>query len=109
MYVSYEPSKHDPSLTSAATTAANTHGQVVDPLQFPPFHRSIMSQNYWEASDQVGRIRVELSMGYAEPKSNAFVKVVNLVNFAFQPAPMGKSAAFVALFGHDSGLVSLVE
>lgn len=79
-----------------ASSASKVDGEVVDPLRFPPFHRDIMSQAYWEASDQVGRIRVELSTGYMDSKSKQFVKFMNLVNFAFQPAPMGKSNVFLS-------------
>lgn len=50
-----------------------------------------MAQNYWNSSDQVGRIRVELSNGFVDPTHNRFVKVLDVVTFAFQPAPMGKS------------------
>ena len=41
----------------------------------------------------MGRIRVELASGYIDGKHGRFVKTQSIVNFAFQPAPMGKSNA----------------
>ena len=59
-------------------------------LRFPPFHRTILSQNSWNASDPMGRIRVELASGYLDEKYGRFVKVLAHVNFAFQPGPIGE-------------------
>ena len=74
---------------ASSTTIPGTSAEA-RPLRFPPFHREIMFQGHWEASDQVGRIRIELSGGYADEKHNRFVKVFNVINFSFQPAPLGK-------------------
>ena len=60
-------------------------------LRFPPFHRTMLSQNSWNATDTMGRIRVELSSGWFDEKFGRFVKGVDHVNFAFQPGPMGES------------------
>jgi hypothetical protein len=60
-------------------------------LRFPPFHRTMLSQNSWNAADTMGRIRVELSSGWFDEKFGRFVKGADHVNFAFQPGPMGVS------------------
>lgn len=60
-------------------------------LRFPPFHKTMLSQNTWNAADTLGRIRVELSSGYLDEKCGGrFSKLAGHVIFAFQPAPMGK-------------------
>ncbi|KAK3109329.1 hypothetical protein LTR53_017538 [Teratosphaeriaceae sp. CCFEE 6253] len=60
------------------------------PLAFPRFHRSMMSQTHWNASDDLGRIKIQLSAGYdvhVEGRSQ-FVKILDHVVFSFQPAPL---------------------
>ncbi|KAK4543933.1 hypothetical protein LTR36_004707 [Oleoguttula mirabilis] len=59
-------------------------------LAFPKFHRSILSQSHWNASEEKGRIKVQLSAGYMLPQDGKpqFVKLVDYVVFSFQPAPM---------------------
>ncbi|WPH03271.1 Hypothetical protein R9X50_00614800 [Acrodontium crateriforme] len=61
------------------------------PLGFPPFHGSFLAQTHWDASEDMGRIKVELSAGHmVEQHGTAhFMKVVTHALFAFQPAPLG--------------------
>jgi hypothetical protein len=53
-----------------------------------------MAENHWNAADRKGRIRVELSAGYILPKVGRFTKLVDIVTFAFQPAPTGRFLLF---------------
>lgn len=78
-------------LTRPASTTAPGDGRERHQLTFPPFHRGLTSQSHWDASDRVGRIRVELAAGYVDERNGHFVKLLNAITFAFQPAPMGKS------------------
>jgi len=61
-------------------------------LSFPTFHKSVLSQSHWNASDDLGRIKVQLSAGYevAFEGRQQFVKLFDHVVFSFQPAPLGK-------------------
>lgn len=64
-------------------------------LAFPKFHRSILSQSHWNACEEKGRIKVQLSAGYMlqhEGKPQ-FVKLVDHAMFSFQPAPLGEPNA----------------
>ncbi|EMC98620.1 hypothetical protein BAUCODRAFT_64417 [Baudoinia panamericana UAMH 10762] len=71
-------------------TAADAEGKRLA-LRFPRFHRSIMSQTHWNACDDLGRIKIQLSAGYelVEQGSAKFVKILDHVVFSFQPAPLG--------------------
>jgi hypothetical protein len=78
-----------------ATIGSPTMGHGSHQLRFPPFHRELMAQNHWNASDRMGRIRLELSAGFTHGLG-PFNKMGDVVTFAFQPAPMGKqSTTFV--------------
>ncbi|KXL46118.1 MAG: hypothetical protein FE78DRAFT_89817 [Acidomyces sp. 'richmondensis'] len=58
-------------------------------LTFPVFDKRILSQSHWNACDDQGRIKVELSAGYQF--NGGYINLVDHVIFAFQPAPMGSS------------------
>ncbi|KAK5109405.1 hypothetical protein LTR62_007071 [Meristemomyces frigidus] len=60
------------------------------PLSFPRFHRTILSQSHWNACDDLGRVKLELSAGYAVQVhgKEEFVKAVDRVIFSFQPTPL---------------------
>ncbi|KAK1808546.1 hypothetical protein LTR12_017085 [Friedmanniomyces endolithicus] len=71
------------------SSATDAEGKKL-PLSFPRFHRSILTQSHWNACDDMGRIKVQLSAGYEvdlEGRSH-FVKTVDHVVFSFQPAPL---------------------
>jgi len=62
----------------------------VETLTFPTFHQELLTQNYWNAGDNLGRIKVIISEGF--PRDSAtmpFERVKNLVAFSFQHAPLG--------------------
>lgn len=63
----------------------------MQPLRFPRFYKSVMSQQHWDANDFKGRVKVELSEGYVklENGKQMFVKLMNHAIFNFQPAPLG--------------------
>ncbi|KAK3710414.1 hypothetical protein LTR37_010257 [Vermiconidia calcicola] len=75
-----------PHIISSASSPSVS--RPTNQLHFPPFHREIMSQSHWNAADRVGRIRVELSAGYAPEPIGRYVKLRDVVTFAFQPAPI---------------------
>ncbi|KAH8602778.1 hypothetical protein B0O99DRAFT_587853 [Bisporella sp. PMI_857] len=58
-------------------------------LQFPAFHKEILSQSYWSAADDMGRIKIVISEGFqgSEPPIT-FARVKNIVSFSFQHAPL---------------------
>jgi hypothetical protein len=51
-----------------------------------------MSQQGWDASDEVGRIKVKISEGYVTSQAGIaeFVKMLDHVHFNFQAVPLGK-------------------
>ena len=61
------------------------------PLKFPHFKEELLQQNYWNPSDELGRIKIILSEGFPRDSLTVPVeRVKNLVTFSFQHAPMGK-------------------
>ena len=75
-------------------------GQESTELAFPDFHPEILQQAHWEASEQLGRIRVVLGEGVmkeARPGHDqkvAFDRLRDIVVFAFQHAPLRMHSAF---------------
>ncbi|EME46054.1 hypothetical protein DOTSEDRAFT_125358 [Dothistroma septosporum NZE10] len=65
------------------------------PLHFPHFHEQIMTDTNWSPHDTVGRIKIEISEGYAQIKPDdldtigpfRYYKLLNHAFFNFQPAP----------------------
>ncbi|KAF5875386.1 uncharacterized protein Bfra_003840 [Botrytis fragariae] len=58
-------------------------------LEFPAFHRELLSQSYWNPGDDLGRVKVVVSEGI--PRDNIsmpFERIKNLVAFSFQHAPL---------------------
>ncbi|GAB1317455.1 hypothetical protein MFIFM68171_07665 [Madurella fahalii] len=58
-------------------------------LRFPPFPRELLSQNYWNPGDDIGRIKIIISEGF--PRDSVSVpieRVKNIVAFSFQHAPL---------------------
>jgi len=66
------------------------HGDF-EKLKFPTFHNELLSQNYWNAGDDLGRIKVVISEGFSRDGSTyPFERIKNIVSFSFQHAPLGK-------------------
>ncbi|KFY37578.1 hypothetical protein V495_07093 [Pseudogymnoascus sp. VKM F-4514 (FW-929)] len=66
----------------------NKNGEL-EPLRFPEFHQELLSQNYWNAGDDLGRIKVVIAEGlHRESPSMPFDRIKNIVSFSFQHAPL---------------------
>ncbi|KAL8729641.1 MAG: hypothetical protein Q9166_004590 [cf. Caloplaca sp. 2 TL-2023] len=61
-------------------------------LRFPPFHQEMLTQNWWSAGEDIGRVKVVISegVGVGQGPPSAFRRVKNIVSFSFQHAPLGK-------------------
>lgn len=61
------------------------------PLRFPPFHQELLTQDWWNAGEDLGRIRIIISEGlaHADVTSPPFERLNNIISFSFQHAPMG--------------------
>lgn len=61
-------------------------------MRFPAFHKELLSQSYWNAGDDFGRIKLVISEGFArEHLAYPYERVKNVAAFSFQHAPLGKS------------------
>ncbi|KAL8769165.1 MAG: hypothetical protein Q9209_004799 [Squamulea sp. 1 TL-2023] len=59
-------------------------------LRFPPFHQEMLTQDWWNPGEDVGRIKLVISEGLVsgqEPPAG-FRRVRNIMTFAFQHAPL---------------------
>ncbi|TVY37945.1 hypothetical protein LSUB1_G003160 [Lachnellula subtilissima] len=62
-------------------------------LKFPTFHKELLSQSYWNAGDDLGRIKLVIAEGFSRDNlTYPFERVKNIVSFSFQHAPLGKSS-----------------
>jgi hypothetical protein len=62
----------------------------LESLKFPLFHRELLTQSYWNAGDELGRIKVIVAEGYLRDSLSASLnRVKNIVAFSFQHAPLG--------------------
>lgn len=58
-------------------------------LKFPTFHKALLSQSYWNAGDDLGRIKLLISEGFGRDDLNQpFERIKNVVSFSFQHAPL---------------------
>ncbi|KFY18782.1 hypothetical protein V493_08354 [Pseudogymnoascus sp. VKM F-4281 (FW-2241)] len=66
----------------------NKNGEL-ETLRFPEFHQELLSQNYWNAGDDLGRIKVVIAEGlHRESPAMPFDRIKNIVAFSFQHAPL---------------------
>ncbi|KAK8055737.1 hypothetical protein PG993_000964 [Apiospora rasikravindrae] len=66
-----------------------TKNGELEPLRFPRFKEELLQQNYWNPSDEVGRIKITISEGFPRDSLTVPVeRVKNLIVFSFQHAPM---------------------
>ncbi|ELR03055.1 hypothetical protein VC83_05151 [Pseudogymnoascus destructans] len=66
----------------------NKNGDL-EPLRFPEFHQELLSQNYWNAGDDLGRIKIIIAEGlHRESPAMSFDRIKNIVAFSFQHAPL---------------------
>jgi hypothetical protein len=68
----------------------NKNGEM-ERLKFPVFHHELLTQSYWNAGDELGRIKVVIAEGLSrDPLSTTLDRIKNIVAFSFQHAPLGK-------------------
>ncbi|KAK8050104.1 hypothetical protein PG994_011834 [Apiospora phragmitis] len=66
-----------------------TKNGELEPLKFPRFREELLQQDYWNPSDELGRIKIVISEGFPRDSLTVPVeRVKNLVTFSFQHAPM---------------------
>lgn len=71
------------------------HGEF-EKMRFPAFHKELLSQSYWNAGDDLGRIKVVISEGFSrEQQTYPFDRIKNIVSFSFQHAPLGKRSSYL--------------
>ncbi|KAK4462572.1 hypothetical protein QBC42DRAFT_326778, partial [Cladorrhinum samala] len=71
------------------TTFEFTKTGELERLKFPTFRREILHQNYWNANDDMGRIKVIISEGFPRDSLSVPIeRVKNIVTFSFQHAPL---------------------
>ena len=64
-----------------------------DSLRFPPFYPEVLSRNWWNAAENMGRIKVIIAEGFGNTQPEpVFERVKNIVCYNFQHAPLGMSA-----------------
>lgn len=62
-----------------------------DLLRFPPFHEEMVTQSWWNAGEDMGRIKVVIAEGLIHGLGiSTFERTRNLVAFSFQHAPLSK-------------------
>lgn len=60
-------------------------------MKFPTFHNELLSQSYWNAGDDLGRIKLVIAEGFARDSlTYPFERIKNVVSFSFQHAPLGE-------------------
>ena len=58
------------------------------PLSFPAFHSEMLTQNYWNAGENFGRIKIVIAEGIVRNEGTSFEKTRSVVCFSFQHAPL---------------------
>lgn len=63
---------------------------IATQLTFPAFHPELLTQNYWNAGENFGRIKIVIAEGILRGQSSAFEKTRSIICFSFQHAPLRK-------------------
>jgi len=58
------------------------------PLTFPAFHSEMLTQNYWNAGENIGRVKIVIAEGIVRYQGSPFEKTRSIVCFSFQHAPL---------------------
>lgn len=67
------------------TDKGGTHGL----LKFPPFHMEMLTQSWWSAGENMGRIKIIIAEGLMRSSATSpFERTKNIVSFSFQHAPI---------------------
>lgn len=71
------------------TDKIGTHGL----LKFPPFHMEMLTQSWWSAGENMGRIKIIIAEGLVRniAAASPFERIKNIVSFSFQHAPLRES------------------
>lgn len=70
-----------------STTDPDKEGNATQ-LSFPAFHPEMLTQNYWNAGENFGRIKIVIAEGLIRGQGSAFEKTRSIVCFSFQHAPI---------------------
>lgn len=58
-------------------------------LKFPPFHMEMLTQSWWSAGENMGRIKIIIAEGLIRSSAvSQFERTKNIVSFSFQHAPL---------------------
>lgn len=73
-------------------------------LRFPPFHQAMLTQDWWNAGENLGRIRVIIAEGILNRAGTSppFTRTRNIVSFSFQHAPLSEYGYPWAFMSSDS-------
>ena len=55
-----------PKVISVANMEPLINKKIPQPLHFPQFHEEVTTESNWSPSDPIGRVKVEISEGYAQ-------------------------------------------
>lgn len=67
------------------TDKSGAHGL----LKFPPFHMEMLTQSWWSAGENMGRIKIIIAEGLMRSSAaSPFERTKNIVSFSFQHAPL---------------------
>ena len=84
--------------THAPATEVDKEGNR-DVLRWPQFHPEMLTQSYWNAGENKGRIKIIITEGYLlAPGNLPFTRTKNLVTFSFQHAPQRLSLRCIWLY-----------
>lgn len=87
-------------MLTAYVLAIDKNGDI-ELLTFPTFHQELLTQNYWNAGDELGRIKVVISEGFPrESIALPYERIKSVVAFSFQHAPIGKFLEHVTALPH---------
>ena len=93
----------------AKFTADHQKEGITSQLTFPAFHPEILTQNYWNAGENIGRIKVVIAEGIIRNHGSAFEKTKAIVCFSFQHAPLRKSTIHLTRLETDGATGVLEE
>jgi hypothetical protein len=76
-------------LTTLTVIEIDKNGEM-EHLRFPEFHRELLTQSYWNAGDELGRVKVIIAEGcLRDHMATSLDRIKNVVSFSFQHAPLG--------------------
>ena len=66
-----------------------------DSLRFPAFHQEMLTQNWWNAGENKGRVKIIITEGHLQVQGILpFIRAKNVVSFSFQHAPLSEHSLF---------------